>query len=141
MIDISSAKLTKLIVHRIGNKLRDEGFTFSEHEIDHASTLDDLLLRNYLSAGIKLGELYDFYHESDLSLNVINHFSNLIFQNSDTFAEHTKSIAKHLYSASTHPNIGGGEFISILFGDIRTEDDRDKRWVCSELKGKVIILM
>lgn len=75
MIDISSAKVTKLIVHRIGNKLRDEGFTLSEHEIDHASTLDDLLLRNYLSAGIKQGELYDFYHESDLSLNVINHFS------------------------------------------------------------------
>src|SRR6266568_6857145 len=118
MIDVSSAKVTKLIVHRIGNKLRDEGFILSEHEAELTESLKDLLLKNYLGQGIRQGDSYDFYHESDLALNVVHHYSELVFNNPSTFVKCSKSIAKHLYSASTHPNIGGGEFILILFDDI-----------------------
>lgn len=49
MVDISSARIIKLIVHRIGNKLRDEGFTLSDQEAVRTPTLDDLLLKSYLA--------------------------------------------------------------------------------------------
>ncbi len=136
MVDISSARIIKLIVHRIVNKLRDEGFTLSDQEAVRTPTLDDLLLKNYLAPVIRQGEDYEFYHESDLLLNTIHHFSNLIFSDSDSFQVHSQAIAKHLYSASSHPNIGGGEFIEILFDDIRTEDGARQGLGLFRIEGK-----
>lgn len=136
MVDVSSAKIKKLIIHRIGNKLRDEGFTLSQKEAERTRTLDDLLLRNYLATVIRQGEEYDFYHESDLSLNTVHHFTKLIFEDNKTFKTHTQSIAKHLYSASTHPNIGGGEFIIILFEDVRTDEGREQALGLFRIEGK-----
>ncbi len=136
MIDISSARITKLIVHRIGNKLREEGFMLSNQEAVRTQTLDDLLLKCYLAPVIRQGEAYELYHESDLSLNTIHHFSNLIFSNRDSFQVHSQAIAKHLYSASSHPNIGGGEFIEILFDDIRTEEGSQQGLGLFRIEGK-----
>ena len=43
MIDISSAEVKNLIIHHVGNKLRDEGFTFSKKEAFRTPTLDALI--------------------------------------------------------------------------------------------------
>lgn len=136
MIDISSARVNRLIVHKIGNKIRDEGYILSSKEAGRSQTLDDLILINYLSPVILRGDTYDFHHESDIFLNTIYHFSNLIFKDQDTFCDHTSSIAKHLYSASTHPNIGGGEFIVILFDDIRTDSGEEQGLGLFRIEGK-----
>jgi hypothetical protein len=136
MIDISSARVEKLIVHRIGNKLRDEGFKLSQAEAEQTSTLEALLLKNYLAPVIRQGNIYDFHHESDISLNTAYHFAELIFRNKETFRDHSQSIAKHLYSASTHPNIGGGEFIVILFNDIRIENSSEQGLGLFRIEGK-----
>lgn len=136
MIDISSARVAKLIVHRIGNKLRDEGLTLSQEEAEHTSTLDDLFLKNYLAPVVRHGNLYKFYHESDISLNTVYHFAKLSFQSQEAFAAHSQSIAKHLYSASTHPNIGGGEFIVILFDDVRIDGRVEQALGLFRIEGK-----
>jgi hypothetical protein len=136
MVDISSARITNLIVHRVGNKLRDEGFALSDNEVTRSLTLDDLLLKSYLAPVIRQGEVYELYHESDLSLNTVHHFSNLIFSNRDSFQVHSQAIAKHLYSSSSHPNIGGGEFIEILFDDIRTEEGPRQGLGLFRIEGK-----
>jgi len=120
-VDISSARVGKLIVHRIGNKIRDEGYQLSSQSMPMSSTLEDLLLRSYLSPVLLNGAAYDFHHDSDISLNEVRHFSRLIFSDGSTFTDNSKSIAKHLYSSSTHPNVGGGELIVVLFEDIRTD--------------------
>ncbi|MCP4702915.1 MAG: nucleoid-associated protein [Gammaproteobacteria bacterium] len=136
MIDISSACINKLIVHQIGNKIRDEGYNLSENEAERTATLDELLLKHYLAPVIRKGDVYDFSHESELSLNTIYHFASLIFEDQTAFKSHTQSIAKHLYSASTHPNIGGGEFIVILFDDIKTEDGAEQALGLFRIEGK-----
>lgn len=136
MIDISSACVSRVIVHKVGNKLRDEGYIFSKLEANRTATLDDLLLKSYLSPIIHQGDIYDFYHESDISLNTVCHFSTLIFENQEKFNDYTQSIAKHLYSASTHPNIGGGEFISILFKKIITESGVEQALGVFKIEGK-----
>lgn len=136
MIDVSSAKVKKLIVHRIGNKLRDEGFTLSKKETERTPTLDELLSKNYLAPVVRQGEPYDFHHESDLALNTVHHFARMIFEDRETFEINSQSIAKHLYSASTHPNIGGGEFIAILFDDIRAENDTKQALGLFRIEGK-----
>ncbi|MEZ5537348.1 MAG: nucleoid-associated protein [Thiolinea sp.] len=136
MIDISAVQIKKLIVHQIGNQSRDEGYVLSKHEANRSAALDELLIRNYLMPLIRQGHPYDFHHESDLSLNTIYHFSGLIFDNPDTFNVHSQSIAKHLYSASTHPNIGGGEFIVILFDNLLTETGPEQALGFFRIEGK-----
>lgn len=118
MIDISSAKLDKIVIHKVGNKIRDEGYNLSSSESNSNPQLNELLLRYYLSPFIRTQELFDFYHESDISLNPIRNFSNNIFNGSD-FVTQSQNIAKHLYSVSNHSNIVGGEVIILYFSDIR----------------------
>ncbi|WP_426345008.1 nucleoid-associated protein [Alcaligenes sp. HNGD-HTN06] len=120
-MDISSAKVLKVIVHRVGNKIRDEGLNLSKIECQRSSTLDDLLLRNLLAPVVRNGQEYYLAHESDISLNIINHYAASVFSHREKFKESSEAIAKHLYSCSSHPNIGGGEFIVILFDDIRID--------------------
>lgn len=120
-MDISAARVRKLIVHRIGNKIRDEGYQLSKAQILATSTLNDLLLRSYLSPVLTNGEGYEFHHASDIALNEVRHFSFKIFSDVKSFSENSRSIAKHLYGSSSHPNVGGGEFIVVLFDGIRTE--------------------
>ncbi|WP_340124583.1 nucleoid-associated protein [Methylobacter svalbardensis] len=115
MIDISSAEVTKAIVHRVGNRIREEGYSLSTQEIKRTKDIDDILLRHYLSPLVKRNEIYDFYHESDIGLNTIYHFTKQVFANPSIFSEQSRNIAKHLYSASTHPKISSGELIIILF--------------------------
>lgn len=136
MVDVSSARVSKVIVHRIGNKIRDEGYLLSDDVIKRTDTLDDLVTRNYLAPVLRNGNAYEFHHESDIALNEVRHFSNLIFTKEKTFVENSKKIAKHLYSASTHPNIGGGEFIVVLFDDIRTETGIEQALGLFRIEGK-----
>lgn len=136
MIDISSAEVKNLIIHHVGNKLRDEGFTFSKKEAFRTPTLDALILKNYLAPIVRQGISYQFHHESDISLNTIYHFSKLIFSNPKSLIKNSEAIAKHLYASSNHPNIGGGELMIILFDDIRTESGTEQGLGFFRIEGK-----
>ncbi|MCV1327368.1 nucleoid-associated protein [Escherichia coli] len=136
MIDISSAKVAKVIVHRVGNKLRDEGFHLSQAECNRSSTLDELLIRDFLAPVVRRGQEYILTHESDVSLNTVNHYASNVFANSNTFKESSDAIAKHLYSCSGHQNIGGGEFLVILFEDIRFEEQSLQAIGLYKVEGK-----
>ncbi|MEY7269436.1 nucleoid-associated protein [Citrobacter koseri] len=136
MIDISSAKVAKVIVHRVGNKLRDEGFHLSQAECHRSSTLDELLIRDFLAPVVRKGQEYSLTHESDVSLNTINHYANNVFKTSNAFKESSDAIAKHLYSCSGHQNIGGGEFLVILFEGIRSEDQSLQALGLYKVEGK-----
>jgi hypothetical protein len=115
MIDTSSAEVQKIIVHRVGNRTREEGYTLSTQEVNKTKYLGDLLLRHYLLPLANAKEAYNFYHESDIELNAIDRFAKQIFLEPSTFKGQSQNIAKHLYSASTHSKIVGGELIVILF--------------------------
>lgn len=121
-MDISSAKVSKVIVHRVGNKLRDEGINLSPVECQRSSTLDDLLLRHLLAPVVRNGQEYYLMHESDIALNTVNHYAGNVFSNPNKFKECSEAIARHLYICSSHPKIGGGEFLVILFENIRIDD-------------------
>lgn len=121
MFDISSAKVKKVIVHRVGNKLRDEGIYLSPEENLRSKTLDDLLLKDFLAPVIRQGQQHELFHESDIALNTVNHYANNVFHDCKMFCASSEALAKHLYISSSHPNIGGGEFIVILFDGIRAD--------------------
>ncbi len=136
MIDISTASVSKVIVHRIGNKAREEGYQFSPDEAERTDTLDMLLIKSYLEPMVDDAQVYELHHESDLALNTVHHYSNAIFNDMEQFKAATESIAKHLYTASTHPNIVGGEFITILFDGVLSTSGSEKALGCFKIEGR-----
>lgn len=136
MIDLSSASVSKVIVHRIGNKAREEGYTFSPNEAERTSTLDSLLIKNYLEPMVDDAQIYELHHESDLSLNTVYHYAMKVFEDREYFQESSESIAKHLYTASTHPNIVGGEFITILFDGVLSTEGSEQALGCFKIEGR-----
>ncbi len=122
MFDFSAATVAKLIVHQVGNKLNEEGIVISSGESPRSADLDELLLNSFLIPSLRRGQQYHLFHESDLNLNLVHHYSAQIFADADEFLPGSEAIARHLYSVSTHPNIGGGEFLVILFDNIMGDD-------------------
>lgn len=120
-LDFSKAIVQKVIVHRVGNKFRDEGLVLSNAESERSESLDELFLNKFLIPTIKNGDECVLTHESDIYLNTIKHYSSIIFHNNQMFFESSLAIAKHLYASSTHPNIEGGEFIEILYDKIQKD--------------------
>jgi hypothetical protein len=123
VFDLGSATVKKLIVHRVGNKLNEDGISISSAESPRSEALDEQLLKSFLIPVLRRGQQYHLFHESDLNLNLVHHYSAQIFEDSDAFQASSEAIARHLYSSSTHPNIGGGEFLVILFDGIIVEDE------------------
>lgn len=123
MLDISSARVVRCVVHRVGNRLREEGCELSQQEVRGTAQLHGTLLRHYLAPLAKTGEEFELYHESDIALNAVRQFSSRVISEADDFIILTQNIAKQLYAVSTHPSIAAGEFIAILFHDVRVDGD------------------
>ena len=117
-MDISSSRLKKIAIHHVGNKTREEGIDLSREETNFNEELEETLLRNYLKPFSKQNLVYDFFHESDLSLNVVANLSGRIFSQPDIFVRQTQNIVKHLYSTSNHPNISEGNVLFLFFSHV-----------------------
>ena len=124
MIDFSSAELGELVVHWVGNKLRDEKFkTFHElADIEEDDTKEHLL--KYFLSPFKSTESYHFDHPTDINLNEIYAYSKRIFRDKDAFLDFSVEIAKHLYEQSTHPKVSGGELCVCLFNNVNHENKK-----------------
>jgi len=123
MIDFSNTKLKNLIVHRVGNKSREEGTTLSNNTLKlQGEMLNDLMLQFFLSP-FKHDNFYRFQHETDLELNETFAYTSKIFNDEELFLEQSQNIAKHLYEQSTHPKINSGEFYAIILENCLIEDE------------------
>lgn len=80
LLDLGAAKVKKVIVHHVGNKFRDEGVILSDAESEHDATLDNLLLKFFLAPVVNSENEYLLNHESDINLNLIKHYSSLVFK-------------------------------------------------------------
>ncbi|RDC61794.1 nucleoid-associated protein [Adhaeribacter pallidiroseus] len=117
MLVTSEVKLEHIILHKVGNKSRDESIQFSKKPLDLDSTVKDLLQRYFLSP-FKSEAYYNLYHESDINLNEVYNFVARIFDNPEAFLEQSENLARHLYEQSTHPNVKGGEFYVTYLHDL-----------------------
>lgn len=126
MLNTSSAKIEKMIIHQVGNKGREEECVFSELSIMPSESLEALLIEHYLLPLSELEDTFDFDHEIDPSLNTVSVLANTIFganeeddsEREASFQSASLKLAKHLYSVTSHPNIAGGDFIIILFSNV-----------------------
>ncbi|MDE2584694.1 MAG: nucleoid-associated protein [Betaproteobacteria bacterium] len=107
--------VSKLIAHRVGNKLRDEPLKLSRSETELSDELAELLLGGYLKGILSTKNEHQFHHETELSLNEARHHANSFFSGEIDFVEASRRFATHLYTQSLHPNIRQGDLLVILF--------------------------
>lgn len=109
MFDFTEAKIEKLIIHQVGNKLKDEPLVLSDIFADITDNSLTNLIERYFFQRFKDNGQYSFGHETSLDFNEIYQYSKNIFDNSNELKTNSERIATHLYKVSTHPNIKSGE--------------------------------
>ncbi len=112
MINLKSAQLSRLCIHRIGSHGGDE-IVFSETETDLSDPLLKGLLQRYFFEGFKDPQYYQLTHPDDIALNKVFHYSKAIFEGRDHLYEISRDMARHLYECSDHPNIKPGDFCMV----------------------------
>lgn len=123
MFNFEGVSLQNIVVHNVGNKSKEEGVQFSKGLMSLEDDLiQDLLLKYFLSS-FKTDAFYQFGHDSDVNLNEVYHYADQIFENPASFYDQSVNIAKHLYEASNHNKIKGGEFYVVYFTDCIVEDE------------------
>lgn len=117
--DFSNAALQQLATHYVGNKHTDNTFFYAEETVDIGNEdLNQHLLEYFTAPFRDIEEYFQFYHESDISLNTVMHFAGKIFEQPGSLLEHSIPIAKHLFEISDSPNIKSGELHIAYFSDV-----------------------
>ncbi len=124
MVSFFEASLSKLSIHRVGNKLQDEFYVLSDNPFPvEDEYLSNLLLQYYLKPFEKVNEVYRFMHSSDINLNELFHFSDEVFKSPEKFHEVSQQITKYLYDLSNHPKIKSGELYVAHFNNLQLEGE------------------
>jgi len=110
--DFTSIK--NIIVHNIGNKLREEEIQISKSLLKVDNPVKELLLKYFLSP-FTSNEYYNLHHESEVQLNEVYTYITRIFENQEELLVQSINLAKHLYEKSTHPKVKAGEFYVVYF--------------------------
>jgi transcriptional regulator of NAD metabolism len=122
MFDLSEIQIERMVVHKVGNKLREEGFVLSAAEYQLSDGNIEELLQKYFGHSFKEKVLYKFFHETDIHLNELYMYASAAFIDQSRFYDQSVNILKHLYEKSAHPQIKAGEFYCVYFTGCQVED-------------------
>lgn len=122
MFSAFDVKIHNCAIHKIGNKLRDEGVNLSNSYLDTIVSIQEILIDYFLSP-FSSEEYFELYHDSGIEYNVVCGAVSQIFDDPETLYDQSVNLAKHLYDQSTHPKIKGGEFYTVYFKDCIVDGD------------------
>lgn len=120
MPKIKNKMFSKIIIHRVGNKVNQEGLFLSAQELELEEEMREQLADFFLSA-FKGEEQFQFYSESYLTNNPVYSSISEIFEDKDKFLWESENIAKHLYEIAENPRVQGGELFVVYFEGEETE--------------------
>ncbi|MAW94880.1 MULTISPECIES: nucleoid-associated protein [unclassified Leeuwenhoekiella] len=110
MINLYSAQIESLSIHRVGNKSRSEGAFLSKERYQLNDEITPLIKEFFFKPfRDKEENYYQFVHESDLEFHELSNLVKSIFENPSRSHEVSVDIAKLLYEQSEHPHIKPGE--------------------------------
>ena len=122
MIDYTECVLSKVSVHQVGNKTREENLFLSKSELEIVDETLRSLVKQYFLSPFSQPEFYTFtFTNNDFSLNPLFQFASQVFQSTNLFHPTSVNIAKHLYELSIHPQIKSGDLFVGYFTDIEVE--------------------
>ncbi|WP_294207353.1 nucleoid-associated protein [uncultured Chryseobacterium sp.] len=114
---------SKIIVHRVGNKINGESLMLSQEELQLDEGMAELL-EDYFLGSFKSEETYQFYSDSYLVNNPIYSAISEIFDDKAKFLWESENIAKHLFEAAENPRVQGGELFIVYFEGEGSGDEK-----------------
>jgi hypothetical protein len=117
MINFSNIILEKMAIHKVGNKSKAEKNFFSEVLYKPSASIEDKLLKYFLSPFKKLEETYQF-NSPENDTNTRFNLSKSFFSTKDNFLEISQRISRHLYDQSKHQNIKSGDVFVVHFSEL-----------------------
>ncbi|GGE35709.1 nucleoid-associated protein [Psychroflexus planctonicus] len=125
MINLFSAQIESLSVHRVGNKSRNENLFISKEAYPLSDELNPLIKEYFLkSFRDKEENYYQFVHETDLEFHALYNLVNEIFLNPLQAHEVSKKITTLLYEQSLHQHIKGGEVYVTYFENVIIDNEK-----------------
>jgi hypothetical protein len=109
MFDASNARLKKLIIHRVGNKLLEDDLVLATHPIELDSKEITQSLERYFVSSFRDPVFFQLDHPTSLDLNEVYSISSALFESPRSFVKKSQEFARILYEYATHPKIKTGE--------------------------------
>lgn len=125
MLNLYSAQIESISLHRVGNKSKNESAFLSAEPF---SLNDEMagLLKEYFFKPFREKEenYYKFSHEVDLEFNEVFAAVTGIFENPSDHHQLSKKITTHLFEQSNHPHIKSGEVYVVHFSDMVIDNQK-----------------
>lgn len=118
MFEQLGSRLNNLVVHYVGNKLKDDELRLSSNE----SGIDEPTLNvvwQYVFSAFKAPDFYRFTHPADLEMNNVYNIVRDVFQSPSSFLGKSAQLAKLLHDASQHPQVKSGELLVMYFEKLK----------------------
>ncbi|MBW8360475.1 MAG: nucleoid-associated protein [Weeksellaceae bacterium] len=106
--------LSKIIVHRVGNKINQESLILSQEELQPDNEMKEVL-EDFFLKSFKSEEQFQFYSDTYLVNNPIYSSVSEIFEDREKFIYEAENIAQHLYHISENPRVQSGELFIVYF--------------------------
>ncbi|WP_127844205.1 nucleoid-associated protein [Psychroflexus aestuariivivens] len=125
MINLYSAQIESMSIHRVGNKSRNESLFLSEEPHELSDELKPLIKEYFLkSFRDKEENYYHFVHDTDLEFHELNNMVTDIFNNPMESHQISKKITKRLFDESKHQHIKGGEVYVVYFENMLVDNEK-----------------
>ena len=125
MLNLYSAQIETLSLHRVGNKSKNETVFTSEtpHQLNDETKA---LLKEYFFKPFREKEenYYKFEHEVDIEFNPVYKAATEIFADPSTSHQVSKQLATHLFEQSNHPHIKSGEVYVCHFTNVVVDNQK-----------------
>ena len=119
LIEIGESVVQGVILHQVGNRLREEPLVLADQCFTITESISNLVLGGYLRGIVNDKNQYMLTHESDMALNDVAHHVSAFFSRKLSFVELSKNLATHLYVSAHHPNIASGDLFVIIFDRLK----------------------
>ncbi len=125
MINLYSAQIESLSIHRVGNKSKAEGLFVSQDPYPLSDELTPLIKEFFFKSFREKEEnYYKFEHEADLEFHTLFGIAKKIFENPSATHLLSEEIAKHLYAQSEHPHIKAGELYIVHLDNVLIDNNK-----------------
>ena len=122
MIKRTRAEINKCIIHKVANKYNSGSNALSESLVRFDEESYELLMPFLLKPFGSVTQSYRFSHHADVRLNEMNKYANDVFEDEETFIEHSKNIVNHLYEQSNSAQIKSGDVLVVLFNNLEYKE-------------------
>jgi hypothetical protein len=120
-MQVDTSCLKGLMVHYVGSKNVLGPLQLSNQRLDLDESTMQALQDGFLYKFKTIPEQYSFHHDESLQFNEVYTYCKNLFADPSQLEQASVAIARHLYAASTHPKVKGGEFYVAYFEGLPIE--------------------